>query len=323
MAADPLRVFVAGATGTIGRAVVAELVRRGHEVICFVRPTSSRTGMPDACAVRTGDVLDLESVKQNGFRGERFDTVVSCMASRSGAPDDAWAVEHDAHRNLLEAAVDAEVDHFVLLSAICVQKPRLAFQRAKLAFERLLRSSGIDWSIVRPTAFFKSISGQIERVRAGKPYLLFGDGRSTACKPIADEDLADYIADCLESPSLRNRVLPIGGPGPALTPRDQGDLLFEVAGLEPRFRRIPVAAMHVVVTLLGVLGRMLPPLRDKAELARIGRYYATESMLVWDPEKERYDAEATPEYGTRTLEAYYRDRLRGAVEDQRGEHAVL
>ena len=70
-----------------------------------------------------------------------------------------------------------------------MQKPLLEFQRAKLAFEDKLKASGLTWSIVRPTAFFKSLSGQIARVRAGKPFLLFGDGTLTACKPISDDDL--------------------------------------------------------------------------------------------------------------------------------------
>jgi divinyl chlorophyllide a 8-vinyl-reductase len=50
----------------------------------------------------------------------------------------------------------------VLLSAICVQKPLLEFQRAKLAFEAKLQEAGdITYSIVRPTAFFKSLAGQV------------------------------------------------------------------------------------------------------------------------------------------------------------------
>jgi divinyl chlorophyllide a 8-vinyl-reductase len=61
---------------------------------------------------------------------------------------------------------------------------------------------------VRPTAFFKSLSGQIARVRAGKPFLLFGDGTLTACKPISDDDLGRFIAACLTDPEKANRVLP-------------------------------------------------------------------------------------------------------------------
>jgi divinyl chlorophyllide a 8-vinyl-reductase len=77
---------------------------------------------------------------------------------------------------------------------------------------------------VRPTAFFKSLSGQVARVQQGKPFLVFGDGTLTACKPISDDDLGDYLAGCLTRPDSRhNRVLPIGGPGPAITPRQQGE----------------------------------------------------------------------------------------------------
>ena len=57
-----------------------------------------------------------------------------------------------------------------------MQKPLLGFQQAKLAFEAELQASALTWSIVRPTAFFKSLSGQIARVQAGKPFLLFGNG---------------------------------------------------------------------------------------------------------------------------------------------------
>ena len=134
----------------------------------------------DGATVRFGDPLDPASVARDGLAGDRFDVLVSCLASRTGVPRDAWAVDHQAHVDALRAAREAGVGHMVLLSAICVQKPRLAFQRAKLAFEKVLVESGVAYSIVRPTAFFKSLSGQVERVRAGKPYLVFGDGRLTA-----------------------------------------------------------------------------------------------------------------------------------------------
>ena len=73
----------------------------------------------------------------------------------------------------LDAARQAGVSHMVLLSAICVQKPLLAFQHAKLAFEKTLIESGLTYSIVRPTALFKSLSGQVERVTRGKPFMVF------------------------------------------------------------------------------------------------------------------------------------------------------
>lgn len=328
----PRRVFVLGATGTIGCATVRALVARGHEVVCLVRPRAGVGGRLAAedsarllagATLRLGEATDAASLARDGFRGERFDALVSCLASRSGAPADAWAIDHLAHVQALHAAQAAGVSHVVLLSAMCVQKPLLAFQQAKLAFEKELAESGVDYSIVRPTAFFKSLSGQVERVRRGQPFLVFGDGRLTACKPVSDADLAAYLADCLDDPHRRNRVLPIGGPGPAITPREQGEALFSALGRPPRFRQVPVAMLDAIVSGLAALGHVMPALAAKAELARIGRYYATESMLVLDARTGRYDAAATPSTGRETLSDFYAGLAHGAALPQRGDHAVF
>jgi divinyl chlorophyllide a 8-vinyl-reductase len=324
--------MVLGATGTIGMATVRALVQRGHEVVCFVRP---RAGVGGALApqdtrrllagatVRLGDIANPASFERDGLCGERFDALVSCLASRTGVSRDAWAIDHQAHVHALAAAQRAGVHQVVLLSAICVQKPILAFQQAKLAFEKVLIESGLTYSIVRPTAFFKSLSGQVGRVKRGKPFLLFDDGTLTACKPISDRDLGNYIAQCLDDDNLQNRILPIGGPGEAMTPRQQGEHLFALMGLPPRFKQVPVALMDVIVAVLGGLGRLLPALAAKAELARIGRYYATESMLVLNPETGRYDAGATPSTGSDTLFDFYADLVSGAVAAERGDHSVF
>jgi divinyl chlorophyllide a 8-vinyl-reductase len=320
--AHPRRIFLLGATGTIGRATLRALIRRGHEVVCFGRRTAAADQLA-ATELRFGDVTDARSIESEGFRGEHFDALVSCMASRTGAPKDAWAVDYQAHVNALLAAQNGGVEHFVLLSAMCVQKPVLAFQQAKLAFEERLIGSGVAYTIVRPTAFFKSLSGQVERVKRGKPFLVFGDGKLTACKPISDGDLAEYLVDCVEDKSRRNRVLPIGGPGAAITPREQGEHLFALLGRTPRFREVPVAVLDGVIGVLEVLGRVLPALADKAELARIGRYYATQSMLVLNPQTGRYDAAATPSTGTETLLDFYACLVNGAPVPERGDHAVF
>jgi divinyl chlorophyllide a 8-vinyl-reductase len=326
------RVCLLGATGSIGRATALALVRRGHDVVCFVRARAGVGGSAtpvevarlfDGATVKLVDAADPVSLARDGFAGERFDALVSCMASRTGAPKDAWAVDHRAQLSALEAAREAGVRHFVLLSAICVQKPLLAFQHAKLAFEGALIESGLRYSIVRPTAFFKSLSGQIERVRKGRPFLIFGDGDLTACKPISDADLASFIVGCLDDESRWNRILPIGGPGEAITPRQQGEALFTLLGRAPRFRSVPVALLDVIAGGLGALARIAPSLSDKAELARIGRYYATESMLLLDPRTGRYDAAATPSTGTETLFDFYRSVLAGEVTPERGDHAVF
>lgn len=321
------RVLVLGPTGTIGRATVRALMAAGHTAVCFLRQRPGRAApdslFPEGAVLRFGDVTDPVSLARDGFAGERFDVLVSCLASRTGLPEDAWAIDYRAHAAALSAAREAGVRQMVLLSAICVQKPKLAFQYAKLAFEEMLITSGLTYSIVRPTAYFKSLSGQIGRVKAGKPFLVFGDGQLTACKPISDDDLGRFIASCITTPERHDKVLPIGGPGDAITPRQQGERLCKLLGKPVKFRQVPVALLDAIVLTLSALGRVSPALRAKAELAKIGRYYATESMLVWDSAAGRYDAAATPSFGTETLFDHYLRAASGEVADDRGEHAVF
>lgn len=306
-----MRIALAGASGTIGRAVARALIADGHEVVALLRPASAAPEERGAVPVRRCALSDERGLAEI-MAGERVQTVISCIASRSGSPKDAEAVDFRGNLGLLKAAEAAGAGHFILLSAICVQRPVLAFQHAKIAFERALKASVIDHTIVRPTAFFKSLSGQVERVRAGKPFLLFGDGELTRCKPISDRDLARFIADCVSDPGRRGKALPIGGPGPAISLREQGELLFAAAGREPKFRSVPVGMFSAAARLLSLGAGFSDWFVEKAEYARIARYYATQSMLVLDPVTGEYSDAATPEFGEDTLAQHYRDLLSGA-----------
>jgi divinyl chlorophyllide a 8-vinyl-reductase len=320
------RVFVLGASGSIGRSAVRSLLAQGHAVTALLRPGPAVEAMQQQLAgatLRLGDVRDATSLERQGLAGERFDAVLSCLASRTGAPADAWAIDHRAHSQALPILQAQGVRHWVQLSALCVQRPELAFQQAKLAFEAELMASGLSWSIVRPTAFFKSLSGQVARVQAGKPFLVFGDGRLTACKPISDRDLADYLATCVTDPMRARRILPIGGPGPALTPLDQAHQLGELLGRPVRVKQVPLKLLDAIVALLSAAGRVSPRAAAKAELARIGRHYATHSMLCWDAAAQRYDADATPETGHDTWRAHAAALLAGTARHEAGEHAVF
>ncbi|WOI56649.1 NAD(P)H-binding protein [Palleronia sp. LCG004] len=315
------RILLLGATGTIGRATCDALLARGHEVVCPVRPGAR--ALPEGAIRRDCDPSDPHALARDGIGRARIDAVISCLASRSGAPAEAWEIDHRATRDAIAAARNAGAGQAVLLSAICVSRPRLAFQHAKLAAEADLIASGMTYSIVRPTAFFKSLSGQIDRVRDGKPFLVFGTGEATSCKPIGDRDLAEFLAGCLDDPDRRNRILPVGGPGPALTPRAQAEILFRLTGRRPRFRRVPPQLLGRIAAGLSLAGRVSPAMARKAELARIGQYYATHSMLVWDPVACRYDADATPEYGTERLENHYARLIESGGSANLGDHALF
>lgn len=81
----------------------------------------------DPCQIIGGLISDATGIKDQLFSKDKVDAVISCIASRSGTPDDSWAVDCDGNVNLLDAAMAAPEPpkHFVMLSAFCVRQPEL------------------------------------------------------------------------------------------------------------------------------------------------------------------------------------------------------
>ena len=120
-------VLVFGASGTAGSGAVRALLRHGYGVTCVLRPERSVSALPAGVEVIYGDVTEPETGLVGALSAEKFDVVVSCLASRSGGAKDAWAIDHDAQVTALDLTKQIGATHFILLSAICVQKPTLPF----------------------------------------------------------------------------------------------------------------------------------------------------------------------------------------------------
>jgi divinyl chlorophyllide a 8-vinyl-reductase len=230
-------VVIAGATGYIGKAVVAESVKRGYNTVALVRSLDkvfSEEGQRlygetfKGAKVVQVDVSDAyELTKCMSSIDIPVDTIVSCLASPVGTKKEAYAIDYQATLNCLNAGRDPDVNarHFILLSAFCCRRPLLQLQQAKLKFEaELAAQNDVTWSVVRPTAFFKSVSGQLEGIQNGNPYVLFGDGAVTRCNPIAESELAEYMLNCMTDETKCNRIMNIGGPDKPLTNKMLGDV---------------------------------------------------------------------------------------------------
>lgn len=314
-------VIVAGATGYIGRVVVSTALARGYQVFAMVRCEKS-TPFPPHPNLR---VLLSKFSPITGWNVQlpQADALISCLASRTGLAKDAHLVDYQMNAALLKMLRPLKRTRFIMLSAICVQKPRLAFQFEKLRFEDQLQSSGHPYSIVRPTAYFKSLSGQIKRIQSGKPFLCFGDGRQTACTPISERDLAAYLMDCITLPDQHDKILPIGGPHPAITPLDQANLLFDAFGKPPKIKSISPKIFDVLRAVLAPLAPFSKWAQEKRELMKIGKYYATESMLVWDQDHGIYDASCTPQTGSDRLADHFNNIARGLATHEPDVHTRI
>jgi len=298
---------IAGATGYIGRAVVQESVRQGYETFALVRSADKASEYSsdfEGARVVECNVCEPETLQQTFAEiteecgGRPIDLLCSCLASRSGIKKEANEIDYQATLNCLNAGRAVNARHFVLLSAFCVKNPWLQFQQAKLKFEAALQEqTAMTWTIVRPTAFFKSVSGQLEALQSGTPFILFMNGKVKS-NPIAECDLATYLVDSAKDASRKNKVINLGGPDEPLSRLQQGYMMFKATGQEPSFSFADVGIFDTIINGLQFWANVTEweALQNAAESVRIGKYYAVEDMVTTDPNEK---------YGTITLQEHF------------------
>jgi len=148
-----MNVLVAGATGQTGLRLTRELLERGHSPIALVRESSDTTDLPDAVELRQGNLTDLDSDVCAGC-----DAVI--FAAGSGGDTSAEMtekVDRDGAKSLIDRAVTAKVNRFVMLSTVGAGDPDPDsdlghYLQAKHEADEHLKASGLDYAILRPVA---------------------------------------------------------------------------------------------------------------------------------------------------------------------------
>jgi uncharacterized protein YbjT (DUF2867 family) len=253
-----LRILVLGAGGFIGRHVMAELLRSGHQPIGAVRRVADfARAFPDVSAVACDLARDV-SVSDWLSRVSGIDVVVNAAGVLSGA--EMEAVHVTAPRALYEACAQAGVKRVVLISAISA-RPEVDtdYARAKLAGERLLQDGSLDWTILKPSLIVaKGSYGGTSLIRglAGLPLFtpLVGDGHFSF-SPLHAQDLARTVRVVCEEGRFGGQVLEPAGPE-IISLRDLLSRYRAWLGLPSApFLSIPMGFMRLLAGLGDRMGR--------------------------------------------------------------------
>lgn len=225
-------ILVVGATGVVGGMIARGLSEQGKEVRVLVRRDS-----PSSQLVQQGLATSAEELIESGAHPvhgdlrdrasldtalEGVETVISTAnsAMRGGA-DNPQSVDLDGTRNLIEAAREAGVEHFVFVSLLGADPDHpVLFMQAKGQSEAVLRESGMGYTILAPTAFMEFWPAMVVGMPAlqGRPVTLVGEG-SRRHSFVSNRDVAAFAVAAVDNPAARNRHLAIGGPE-ALTWRE-------------------------------------------------------------------------------------------------------
>ena len=187
-----MKIVVIGGTGLIGSKTVAVLRQGGHDVV--------------AASPQSG----INTITGEGLKGAIAGAQVVIDLANSPSFEDKAVLEffETSGRNLLAAEAAADVRHHVALSIVGTDRtPDNGYFRAKVAQERLIKTSGIPYTIIRSTQFLEFLGG-IAASGADGNMVRISPG---LFQPIAADDVAAIVADvALAAP--RNGMVEIAGP---------------------------------------------------------------------------------------------------------------
>jgi uncharacterized protein YbjT (DUF2867 family) len=241
-------ILVVGATGMVGGEICRRLAAAGRPVRAFVRETSAADRVAELRGLGVETVLGaLQDRASLDAACRGVSTVITTVSSMpfSYAPgeNDIRTTDTDGAMRLVDAAAAAGVGRFIYTSFSSNLSVDTPLRRAKLAVERHLVDSGLDYAILRPSCFMEVwLSPAVGFDTANAKATIYGSG-TEAISWIAAADVAEFAVRSIDAPAARNAVLELGGPD-ALSPLDAVRIFEEVGGRTFEVQHVPVEALR-------------------------------------------------------------------------------
>ena len=248
-----MKVFVTGGTGFTGSQVVPLLLKHGYEVRCLFRPGSDRTDLPQPeIEWALGDVSDSQALSASM---QRTDALINIASLGFGHVD-----------SILGAAKEAGIQRAVFVSTTAIFTQLNAKSKTvRLAAERAIETSGLKYTILRPTMIYGSPRDRnmwrlIRFMRYSPVVPVFGDGNYLQ-QPIYVRDVAQALVSCLCNDQTIGKSYNIAGKAP-LTYNQVIDTIARQ--MNKRVWKVHIPSGPIVGLLKG-FERLKIPLPIKAE----------------------------------------------------------
>jgi len=276
------KILLAGATGYLGRFIAEELVEKGYDVKIVVRNKEKIDLKEQNLTILEAQVTQPETLKEIC---KNIDVVISTVGiTRQKDGLTYMDVDFQSNVNLIDEAKKRGVKKFIYISVLNGEKLRhLKICEAKEKLGDYLKSSGMDYCIIRPNGFFSDMKDFLKMAKTGKVYL-FGDGK-LKLNPIHGKDLANEVVNAIRQDK---KEINIGGP----------DLLSqnEIAELALKAYKKPTKIIHLPDWIRKLA---LWSVRAFTSLKTYGPIEFFMTTMVMDME--------APQFGNHKLEDFFND----------------
>lgn len=214
-----MRIFVTGGTGFVGRETVTKLHAAGHDVRCLVRKGSEKK-LPEMSGIEPvyGDALDVDSLV-GAMDG--CDAVVHLIGIIREFPGEGVTFDRmhvEATRNIVDLAGKSGVKRYLQMSANgAAETAETGYQTTKWQAEQIVRESGLEWTIFRPSIIIGAESEFVRMlvsiIKSTPLVPVIGNGRYEM-QPVTVGQVADSFVRALDLPQTIGRTYHLGGPKP-------------------------------------------------------------------------------------------------------------
>jgi NADH dehydrogenase len=238
--------LVVGATGHLGMEICRRLAQRGESVRALVRPSSASATVDALRAlgaeIALGDLRKPESLDAACAGVATIISTATSIVSRQEG-DSLLATDLEGHRNLIEAAERAGVQHFVFVSFSRNVGGDDHLTAAKRGTEERLQRSRMSWTILRPSVFMEIwLSPMLGFDFPSAKATIYGSGEQKISW-ISLGDVAEFAVLAATDPAARNSVIELGGPE-ALSPHEVVRLFEEESGRQFQLEHVPAEALE-------------------------------------------------------------------------------
>jgi NADH dehydrogenase len=248
---------ITGASGFVGRRLLALLSPTDvSAVTCLVRTPSAVASQLGSRPGWRATAVDLGRPAAIASALAGSDTLLHLAAATGKASRARYQlVNVDGTRLLLEGARQAGIRRVIFVSSIAVtfsDRHAYHYAESKVAAEQLVRDSGLDWAIVRPTMIFgpgSAVQRGLVRLATAPVGIVFGEG-AVPVQPVHVDDLAQLLIALLLTPRLDGLTLEAGGPDTILLIDLLKRMRLARRGAEGPFIEVPLEPLRSLLALL-------------------------------------------------------------------------